>query len=89
MVNKKDIKERVLEMLKEGVKFLKTESLTVFEKNITISSIIIGMSCVLRSMECDIAVEEEILNDVVKMLAEEILKDETLINQIIKKWEES
>ena len=47
------------------------------------------MSCVLRSIECDIAVEEEVLNEVVKMLAEEILKDETLVNRIIKTWEES
>ena len=89
MVNEKEIKERALEILKEEVKLLKIEGLTVFEKNITISSIIIGMSCVLRSIECDIAVEEEVLNEVVKMLAEEILKDETLVNRIIKTWEES
>jgi hypothetical protein len=89
MLNEKEIKERVLETLKEEVKLLKTEGLTVFEKNITISSIIIGVSCVLRSVECDIAVEDEILNEVVKTLAEEILKDKTLVNRIIKTWEES
>ena len=88
-MSEKDIKERMLEILKENVKLLKTEGLTVFEKNITISGIIIGMSCALRSMEYDITVEEEILNEVVKMLAEEMLKNRVLVNQMMKMWEES
>ena len=89
MVNEKGIKEKTLEILKENVKFLKTEGLTVFEKNITISSIIVGMSCVLRSMECDIAVEKEILNVAVKILTEEILKNGVLVNRMMEMWEET
>lgn len=89
MNNGKDIKKRILEIVNENVGFLKTEGLTTFEKKITISSIIIGISCALRSVECDIVTEEEILNEVVRMLAEKILKHKVLVNQIMKEWEKS
>ena len=89
MVREKDIKGKLLKTVKENVKFLKTENLTAFEKNITISSIMIGISIALRSVECDVMVEKEILNEVVKMLAEEILKNEVLVDQIMKMWKET
>ena len=89
MVKEKDVKEKMLKIAKENVKFLVTENLTTFEKNITISSIVIGISIALRSVECDVAVEKEILNEVVEVLAEEILKDKVLVNRMMEMWEET